>query len=484
MPTEIGVCFRRLLAGGTCPVILALGVFASAQDASLPRTGGQLAATFEDPASPTEQPPTAKQENDVNPAAQMSEMELMERVEELKRQLASQQIPQRDAAEKELVQYGPIVLDWLDASEDEVSSDRNTRLLRIRKLLEKAAAAEVTRPSRVSISGNVSIEEIFKKIRQQTRNDVGLVEDAPDQLADQTIDLDLQDAEFWPAMNEIMKKSQLTISPYSSAPGQLRLSPTAVAVDETGAPLPPSKVEIPNDQAGIFDFQVIRIDSTRNLVSPQNSYSNLFLRVRWEPRIRPISVVLPLQQVKAIDEFDKPVNVANEEAVVSGIVQPEIPELEFNIPLQLVDRQIEEIKVLEATIDAVLPGRIETFKFKNLGNLAIDTEQTKAGVIVSFGGISKNEDLFGVQLNIGFDEENEATESYQGWLFQNEVFLLDGDGNQHEYIGMESGAHRENRTGALYYFDVDPAQCSLVYKTPAAIVKMPIKIKLEKIPLP
>lgn len=483
MPIKFPVCCKSFLARVFClGVSLLLGNSAIAQDSNPPSSEPQPAAAGQ--VQEPQRPPPADQKVDNNPAAQMSEMELMERVEVLQRQLASQQIPERDAAEKELIQCGPIVLDLLEVSENESSSDMTTRLGRIRKALEKAAAEAVTRPSLVSISGNFSIEDIFKKIKQQTHNDVGLVEDIPNQLADQTIDLDLKATEFWPAMKEIMEQSGLEISPYASAPGQLRLAPKSVAVDENGAPLPPSKIRIPNDQAGIFDFQVTRIDATRNLITPQNSYSNLYLKIRWEPRIRPISVVLPLQHVTAIDEFDKPINVANEEAVVAAIVQPEIPELEFNVPLQLVDRRIEEIKVFEVEIDTILPGRIEMFKFKNLGNLAVDTEQTKAGVIVSFGGISKNEDLFGVQLNIGFDDDSEATESYQGWLFQNEVFLLDSDGNPHEYVGMESGVQRDNRTGVLYYFDVDPAQCTLVYKTPAAIVKMPIKIKLEKIPLP
>ena len=277
MPTKIQVCFSLFFTSVFCLGIhLLLGNLAVAQESNPPPSEPQSAATEQGQEPRAEQLSPPDQENEINPAAQMSEMELMERVEELKRQLASQQYPERDAAEKELVQYGPIVLDLLEFSEDEVSSDLTARLARIRKVLEKAAAAEATRPSLVSISGNFSIEEIFKQIKQQTRNDVGLIEDSPDQLAEQKIDIDLKAVEFWPAMKKIMKKSQLEIAIFASAPGQLRLAPISLSVDETGAPIAPSKVEIPNDQAGIFDFQVTRIDSTRNLENPQNSYSNLF----------------------------------------------------------------------------------------------------------------------------------------------------------------------------------------------------------------
>ena len=191
-----------------------------------------------------------------------------------------------------------------------------------------------------------------------------------------------------------------------------------------------------------------------------------------------------MKDVAIVSEFDEPLKVSNPEAVSSGTVQPQIPELDFVIPIQLVDRQIEVIKSLSGTINAVLPGRIETFKFENLGELKVGAEQSKAGVIVDYGGSRKNDDIWSVLVNVGFDESNEATESYQGWVYENEVYLLDENNNRHDFIGYESFSADQSKIGVQYLFDLDPSKCTLVYKTPAAIVKTPIVFKLEKIPLP
>ena len=273
----------------------------------------------------------------------------------------------------------------------------------------------------------------------------------------------------------------LEVAPYSGGIGTLRLSPKmAPGQNEVEV----VEVDIPEDMEGIFHIQVTRIAAARNLFAPQNDHCNIEMQVRWEPRLRPISVDLAMEKVKITDEFDEEVEPVNTDSVVSGVVQPEIPQLEFSLQLKPVDRQVEVLKSIEGTIDAVLPGRIETFKFKNLAEVERGTEQEKAGVFVSYGGNRKNDDIWSVLVNIGFDESNNADESYLGWVFENEAYLVDAEGNKHDYIGYESFSSQENRIGVQYLFDVDPAKCSLVYKTPAAIVKMPIKFKLAKIPLP
>ena len=198
----------------------------------------------------------------------------------------------------------------------------------------------------------------------------------------------------------------------------------------------------------------------------------------------PISIDVPLKELKAIDEFDKEIQVANPERVLSGIVQPEIPEVEFSIPMKLVDRQIENLKSITAKVDAVLPGRIETFRFRDLADVTPGTQQRKAGAIVTYAGSRQNDDVWGVSIRLGFDETNRALESYQSWVYQNEVFLEDDQGNRVDYLGMESIGGNENEIGVQYFFEVDPSKCSLVYRTPAAIVEVPVTITLKKIPLP
>ena len=426
--------------------------------------------------------------------ADLSEMELIERVAVLQRQLESSQVVDRDAAEKELIQHGPLVLDFLEPPTDQSSSDAIERTARVRIELEKIAVASVTLASKVTLTGAMTVKEALAKIRQQTKNDVDLQEETPDVFGERKIDLELNDVDFWVALADVMRQGELLVDPYAGEPGQLRLSPTQTARMAAANPgVPIDKVDDkqngespspPRNVSGIFDLMVTRVNSSRNLVNPELNFCNISVLVRWEPRVNPISIDLPVSTIKAIDEFDNPIQVPNDETVFSGIVQPEIPELEFSIPIGLVDRQIEVIKSFEAQIDAVLPGRIETFRFKNIGNLNEGTEQKKAGATVTFGGIRKNDDLFGVTVRLGFDQAHNALESHQGWAFNNPVYLEDSQGQKIEAIAYETLRQDNEQIAVEYYFENDPKDMALVYKTPAAIVKIPVKILLINIPLP
>ena len=437
-----------------------------------------LTAQQDSPAASTQEKPSAQEETPS--ISQMSEMELIEHVETLQKQLQSVQISERDEAERLLKAAGPVALDFLDLPSDKLTTDAQERLVRIRAVLEKQAIESVSKPSRVTLTGSKSLEEVFQAIRRQTRNNVSVVDEVGIDFMKQKVLMNCEDAEFWVAMDQVMTQANLVTAPYSGQAGQLKLAP-ATQQEET---IEAAEITIPRSNAGVFNILVNRIDSSRNLLEPQTNHSKVNVNIRWEPRIRPISVDLPMAKFVVTDEFDQKVAVSNQESVLSGVVQPQIPELDFNISLKLVDRQIEFLKSIEGTIDAVLPGRVESFTFPNLDDEAQNSEITKAGVKVAFRRSRKNDDIWSIQMDVGFAENSTASESYLGWVYENEAYLVDKDGNRHDNIGYESYTAAESRVGVQYFFDVDPQKCSFVYKSPAAIVKMPIKFKLEKIPLP
>jgi hypothetical protein len=421
---------------------------------------------------------------------EIGEMELIERVAFLQRQLESPQIPERESAENELLKLGPLVLDHLDPVTDDTPTDVAERLVRIRLELEKIAVASVTKASRVTLQGSMTIDEALLQIREQTGNDVDLGDDTPESLGDIKIELDFSEAEFWVALAEIIIQGKLVVDPYAGQPGQLRLGLSDAARRQAGNPGAAAPVIAEGEGApprcvsGIFDLMVTRVQSSRNLINPERNFCKISVLVRWEPRVQPISIQLPVSTIKAIDEFDNPIVIPNSEAVLSGIVQPEIPELEFSIPIGLVDRQIEVINSFEAQIDAVLPGRMETFRFKNIGKLEAGKQQRKAGAIVTFGGIRKNEDLHGVTVKLAFEEEHNALESHQGWAFNNPCYLENSAGKKFEPVAYETLRQDNEQIAIQFYFVEDPQELTLVYRTAAAIVEIPVKVLLKGIPLP
>ena len=198
----------------------------------------------------------------------------------------------------------------------------------------------------------------------------------------------------------------------------------------------------------------------------------------------PITLAIPASSVTVIDEFDDEVLLPNPNATFSAAVQPQIPEVEFSIPVGLVDRQIEKISRLEATLSAVMPGRSESFEFRRIGRLEPGYKQSKAGVSVTLNGIEKNEDLFGVLVQYTFDETGDALESHMSWIFENPLKLIDKDGKEYLPLAKESAGRRENSASIRYYFGDDPAAMTLKCETPAAIVSTDVKILLKDIPLP
>jgi hypothetical protein len=87
---------------------------------------------------------------------------------------------------------------------------------------------------------------------------------------------------------------------------------------------------------------------------------------------------------------------------------------------------------------------------------------------------------------VRFDEAANALESHRGWIYNNQAFLLDADGNKVEHAGFETTRQTLNEVGLAFKFplDKDLAQYRFVYQSPAAIVQMPVEFELKDIALP
>ncbi len=404
---------------------------------------------------------------------QEEELAMMEEVAKWQSQLNAAAVKDRDQAQEKLLAMGPEILPFLKSATEESTTDFRGRVSRIRKQLETEVVNQASQASQVTLNGAMTVGQALQKIKRQTRNQVVVADPS---LADIEIDLAIKGKSFWKTIDELMSKAKLTIDPYGgSEPGQLSLTRAA------GGNRP---LKLPTSSNLIFQTQVIRADASVNLQRPELDYTTVTLLVRWEPRLRPFSVDIPMSSVSIVDEYEDEVVLPNPEEVVYGMVQPEIPQVEFSLTLPRVDRQVETLKSLSAKINTLLPGKTEEFRFKKLSKMKPGTRIEKAGARVEFGGTRKNEDVYSVQVSISFDKENNALESHQGWVFQNEVYLLDRQGNREEAVSLETIQQDNERVTVVYYFLEEPGDRTLVYKTPASIIKLPVDIELTKIPLP
>ena len=414
---------------------------------------------------------------------QSEEIALMERVENLIKDLDSSSIEDRDSAQAELESLEPDALDFIDVPSDDATTDFIERLLAVRKMLEAKAVKQATQPTQVSLQGTFSVEDALKKIRSQTKNNIALREGIELGGANNEITIELKSAPFWEAVRAVMLQANLEVDVYGGTVGHVVLVPRSSPADKNGGPSP--AMTPPHTTSGVLAVEINRVVASRVLTAPNLDFTTLDLLIRWEPRVQPISLQLNQAKLKIVDDQGNDIAPLRQTAI-SSAVQTEIPELNFPINLPLIKRDVNQIKSVIGTLDAVLPGRIETFRFRSLKDIADGTAQTKSGATVSIEGIKTNEELFSVTVALSFDDQSNELDSHQGWTFENDAYLVDSadPSIRHESVAYETVARNGQQVSVEYYFEVDPDAFDLVYQTPAAIVSVSFDFELKDIPLP
>jgi hypothetical protein len=100
--------------------------------------------------------------------------------------------------------------------------------------------------------------------------------------------------------------------------------------------------------------------------------------------------------------------------------------------------------------------------------------------------VRKNNEVWEVRMRVVFDKAAGALESHLGWIFNNEAYLENPAGEQVQYATLETTRQTENEVGVAYLFDVPEGLKghTFVYKTPVAIVNMPVEYELKDLELP
>ena len=83
--------------------------------------------------------------------------------------------------------------------------------------------------------------------------------------------------------------------------------------------------------------------------------------------------------------------------------------------------------------------------------------------------------------------EEAGLESHRGWVFQNITYMLDKTGEVIDHAGFETTRQTEREVGLAYFFELpddDIGSYTWVYRSPAAIVRVPVKYELKDSPLP
>ncbi len=398
-------------------------------------------------------------------------------VRRLVRQLDGDSLAEREAAEKALVELGPNVLDLLPPVSRNTSAEVKVRLDRIRKTLQEKAAQAAAEATRVTLKGEMPLSEALAALAKQSGNKiVDFRERFGQQAPDPAVKADFQEVPFWNALDDLLDQAGLTVYNFSGEPG------TVAIVSRGSSEL--SRADRAT-YSGLFRFEGISLIARRDLRDPDSDSLRLTLEVAWEPRVSPIVLQLPLESIQAVDENGQTIPVDTGPAQLEIPAEMGIPATEIQVPLKLPDRQSRKIASLQGRLQALVPGRVQEFTFEDLKD-AKAVEQRAAGVTVTLEQVRKNLDLYEARVRVRFDQASNALESHRNWVYNNEAYLLDPEGERVDHAGMQATLQRDDEVGVAYLFDREQGieGCKFVYKTPVVIVSMPVGYQLKDIPLP
>ncbi|MEM8943887.1 MAG: hypothetical protein AAGD11_01795 [Planctomycetota bacterium] len=411
---------------------------------------------------------------------------LIEQVDTLVRQLNADAATQRDEAEAALLKHAPIAdaekcddfLQLLPTPSDGMPAEVRLRLARLRKRIETEQSSRALAASKLTLDAEgTPLAEVFDLIREQTGNRLSDYREQFGQTAaSRKVTIEVTEEEFWPAVDKILDQAGVTTYPFSG-------EDTLAIVNRDEGALPRAEGAA---YAGPFRIQAVNVSARRNLRSASEQSARVELEIAWEPRLRPIALSQSITALQVTTDEGTSLPVASQRQTLNVEVQPGSHATEFTVPLQLPDRSATKIASFAGQMSALVPGRTVDFKFAELDKPKSFT-QSRGGVQVTLVGARKNQDLWEIHMRIKVDSAEAGLESHRGWVFQNLTYLLNPQGELIDHAGFETTMQSQNEVGLAYFFEVigdNLRGYTWVYRSPAAIVRLPVEFELKDIPLP
>lgn len=398
-------------------------------------------------------------------------------VRRLVNQLDAPQLDQRNAAEQELLKLGPDALEWLPEPTAPTSAEVRERLVRIRRRLEQMMAEAAAQPTRVTLKNDaISLSQCLEQLASQSGNAiVDYRESFGQEQTDPVIAVDFDNTPFWQSLDAVFDKSGLMLYPFGPERAVhvvARLSARAPGEQKAVA-------------SGPLRFQPLELIARRGLHDASSSGLQLRMQVAWEPRLAPISLRQRLDDIKAVDPRGLEIAIDAQQAVFESLVDPTTTAIELTVPMKLPPRDVAEIAKFSGTLEALVPGRVDAFRFDGLLK-ATNVEKRVAGVTVALERVRKNREIWEIWVRVRFDQADDALESHRGWIFNNPAYLEAADGHRIEHDGFETTRRTEDEIGLAYLFALEepPEGLTFVYQTPTAILSTHFPYTFEHLPLP
>jgi hypothetical protein len=411
-----------------------------------------------------------------------------DRVDKLVEQLNADEAAQREAAEIELIELGlkgdadlvDAFLNQLPKPNDNMPQEVQTRLARVASEVRSRIAKKAVDATRITLDvKEAPLKEVLEAIEKQTSNRLtDYREQFGQEAMDKKVTLQIDDEPFWSGLDKVLDAVQMQPYAFSGEENLALVERDQGALRRSGRGAAYS---------GPFRIEATNITAQRGLRSPDQSSLRIDMEISWEPRLKPIALTQASGDVKAMADDGREVPVTSQDAAFDVEVDAGAHAAEVTLPLQLPAREAKTLTTLTGKLTALVPGRIVDLKFDNLAT-AKEASQEAGGVTVIIDRVVQNQALWEIHMRIKVESLEAGLESHRGWVFQNVTFLQDKAGEKLDNAGFETTMQTEKEAGFVYLYELPEGRelgdYVWVYRTPSAIVSMPVGYKLEEVPLP
>ncbi len=419
------------------------------------------------------------------PGPPEAEAPFAQQIHQLIEQLSGDEAAKRDAATEKLLELAGTsaqdidhFLNSLPKEDEPLPKDVRQRLARIRMQVEKRAAKTMTVATTVTLAAkDMPLAEVLAAIEKQTGNRLSDSREQQNERASAKsprITIDLKSEGFWSAVDQILDQAGLGIDSEGDD--------SALAIITRNPHENPRLARATYE--GLFRLDVTDVQAERSLRQPQQKSLKLQLEVAWEPRLHPIALSHPTADLWATTNTGRTLVTSYPQLRMDVEVPSGAQAADITLPFDLPPREAKSVTALHGKLHAIVPSRIVKFRFDDLAKAAGKT-QNIGGVQVSIDEVRKNNAVWEIHMRFAFDEESDALQLHRSWVFQNQSYLLNKEGQQIDNGGLETTRQAKNEVGIAYVFDVPTLDgMTWVYETPAGIVDLEVEYEIKNIELP
>jgi hypothetical protein len=314
---------------------------------------------------------------------------------------------------------------------------------------------------------DITLAKAIKAIQDQTGVEIQA------QADEEKHNLNLDKVPFWQAVDTLAKEWDLRIYLYG------RDRKVSLVKNERGYR------EVPTCHSGLFRLALKRLVLVRDL-EDDTAGGVATLEVAWEPRFQ--GFYLESKTESLVVKDDKGVALELPRLDRGRSPTPEGIAMQIELPLPALSRKTARIGSISGTLSMIGSAKMLSFTFDKL---AKGETQTQENVQVTLKNFIEGKELWTVDVGLKYPPDGPKFESFQTWLLNNQAYLVHKSGKRLEPAGYEA----DEQTGAValvrYRFLSEDQkglgksnEWKLVYRTPSAIVEVPIKFEFKDVPLP